>query len=241
MNKKLSRVLSIGIIILLASSGISACLIGLIGQTNHTDHDHDHDHDHLDRIRVACVGDSLTQLTSYPDTLLSKLGDDYDLYNFGVVGTTVSLASGAAYMDTDAFQSALAFNPDVVVIMLGTNDAQSNLFQYNTTFVDDYITLIEAFQSRPSSPKILLVQPPPVFSDQSGRISPKYFEETILPGIKQVAIQTNLPLVDTYSLLINYPEYFPDGIHPTLTTNNRGNEPVAQIIATAIHQAMTAP
>jgi|GEM_PF-1297283 lysophospholipase L1-like esterase len=240
----MSRILSIGIIILLASSGITACLIGLIGQTNDTDHDHDHDHNHNHThlgIRVACVGDSLTQSTEYPYQLMGKLGDDYDLHNFGVGGTTVALASETPYMSTNAFQSALDFNPDIVIIMLGTNDAQPSLFQYNTTFVENYTTLIRAFQKLPSNPKIWLVQPPPIFSDCGGLISPTYFEQTIIPSIKQVGSKTNVPVIDVYSLLIDYPEYFPDGIHPTQSPDIIGNEPAAQIIATAIYKAITAP
>jgi len=240
----MSRILSIGIIILLASSGITACLIGLIGQTNDTDHDHDHDHNHNHThsgIRVACVGDSLTQSTEYPYQLMGKLGDDYDLHNFGVGGTTVTLASETPYMSTNAFQSALDFNPDIVIIMLGTNDAQPSLFQYNTTFVENYTTLIRAFQKLPSNPKIWLVQPPPIFSDCGGLISPTYFEQTIIPSIKQVGSKTNVPVIDVYSLLIDYPEYFPDGIHPTQSPDIIGNEPAAQIIATAIYKAITAP
>ncbi|MDR2203371.1 MAG: GDSL-type esterase/lipase family protein [Nitrososphaerota archaeon] len=190
-------------------------------------------------IRVACVGDSLTQSTEYPYDLMNKLGGNYTLCNFGVGSTTVTLASETPYMNTLAFKEALNFKPNIVIIMFGTNDAQPSLFQYNSTFVDDYITLIQAFQKLSSKPEIWLVLPPPVFSNQSELISSEYFEQTILPKIQQVANNTNLPIIDVYSLLINYPEYFPDGIHPERPTNNFGNEPAAQIIATAIYETIT--
>jgi lysophospholipase L1-like esterase len=170
---------------------------------------------------------------------MNKLGDNYELRNFGVGATTVTLVSDTPYMETMAFQDVLAFKPDLIIIMLGTNDAQPSLFQYNHTFVDDYITLIQAFQKLSSKPKVWLVLPPPIFSDKSGTISPEYFEQTILPSIKQVANKTSLPVVDVYSLLIDYPEYFPDGIHPEKTVDNGGNEPAAQIIATAVYKAIT--
>ena len=125
--------------------------------------------------------------------------------------------------------------------MLGTNDARPCLFPFNTTFVDDYITLIRDFQKLSSKPEIWLVLPPPIFSDQPEVISSEYFEQVILPGIRQVADKTNLPVIDVYSRLIDYPEYFPDGVHPTKTTENLGNEPVAQIIATTIYEAITTP
>jgi alpha-L-fucosidase 2 len=192
-------------------------------------------------IRVACVGDSLTESTEYPCDLMNKLGDNYVLCNFGISATTVTLTSESSYMDSTLFQSALDFKPDIVIIMLGTNDARPELFPFNTTFVDDYITLIRDFQKLSSKPEIWLVLPPPIFSEQSGAISPKYFEQVILPGIRQVADETNLPVIDVYSRLIDYPEYFPDGVHPTKTTENGGNEPAAQIIATTIYKAITTP
>jgi lysophospholipase L1-like esterase len=160
------------------------------------------------------------------------------LCNFGVNGSTVTLGSETPYMNTIAFQDALAFKPHIVIIMLGTNDAQPCLFEYNTAFVGDYIALIQAFQKIPSKPEIWLVLPPPIFNNPSGYVNPEYFEQIILPNIKQVANKTSLPIIDVYSLLLDYPEYFSDGIHPKTTTGNYGNEPVAQIIATAIYTAV---
>jgi lysophospholipase L1-like esterase len=171
---------------------------------------------------------------------MNKLGNNYTVRNFGVSGTAITLTSGSPYMNTVAFQDALNFKPHIVIIMLGTNDAQPYFFHGNRTFVDDYITLIYAFQKLTSKPEILLVLPPPIFKNHSGHTSPKYFEQTIIPGIRQVASKTSLRVIDVYSLLIDYPEYFPDGIHPKNTTGYWGNEPAAQIIATAIYNRLLA-
>ena len=65
-------------------------------------------------IRVACVGDSLTESTEYPCNLMNKLCDNYVLCNFGVSSTTVTLASETPYMDSILFQSVLDFEPDIV-------------------------------------------------------------------------------------------------------------------------------
>ena len=52
-------------------------------------------------IRVACVGDSLTQNTEYPIDLWALLGfSNYTLENFGVGETTVTLSSQTPYMNT---------------------------------------------------------------------------------------------------------------------------------------------
>ena len=44
-------------------------------------------------IRVACVGDSITVGSNYPNYLWMLLGSDYVVGNFGVGSTTVSLHS----------------------------------------------------------------------------------------------------------------------------------------------------
>ena len=133
-------------------------------------------------------------------------------------------------MNTTVFQSALEFQPNIVIIMLGTNDAQPNLERYNTSFVSDYIKLIDAFQALKSNPKIWIVLPPPIFSNQSGKIDPEYFKLTIIPGIEQAANETNLPTINVYSALANYSNDFPDGEHP--------NSAASQLIANVIYKAI---
>jgi lysophospholipase L1-like esterase len=157
---------------------------------------------------------------------------DYNLRNFGVGGTTVLLNSETPYMNTSVFQSVLEFQPNVVIIMLGTNDAQPSLEPYNASFVGDYVRLVNAFQVLTSKPKIWAVLPPPIFSNQSGRISPEYFKLTVIPCIEQATNETNLPIINVYSALVNYSGYFPDGEHP----DSSG----AKLIADEIYRVISA-
>ena len=215
MNKKNSRLFVIGSAILLAASGIIAFFILAPSSA----------------IRVACVGDSLTQSTEYPYDLWMLLGtSEYTVRNYGAGATTVSLDSETPYMNTSVFQSALYFQPDIVIIMLGTNDAQPALHLYNTSFVGDYVKLVAAFQELSSNPKIWVVLPPPIFSDQGGKTSPEYFKHTIIPDIKQAANETHLSIIDVYSALASYPDYFPDGVH--------ANREAAKLIANEVYKAI---
>jgi lysophospholipase L1-like esterase len=150
--------------------------------------------------------------------------------NFGVGGTTVLLNTETPYMHTSAYKDALAFQPDIVIIMLGTNDAQPNLKQYNASFVGDYVKLINSFKALESKPEIWIVLPPPIFSNQSGRMDPVYFTNTIIPDIRQAANQTNLPIINVYSALEDHPNYFTDGLHP----NRSGAELIANEIYNSI-------
>jgi acyl-CoA thioesterase-1 len=181
-------------------------------------------------VRVACVGDSITESSGYPNELWRLLGTNYTVSNFGMGGTTVSLDNDFPYMYQPAFQEARKFQPDIVIIMLGTNDANPYVQQFNSTFVDDYIHLIRAFESLASKPKIWLVKPPPIFDNGTGLSTP-YFDSQVIPRIEEVASKTKLPLIDVYSALIDHPERFGDGVHP--------DEEGGRLIADAIFKGLS--
>ncbi len=185
----------------------------------------------LDKIRVACVGDSITVGTFYPDDLWMLLGANYSVGNFGVGGSAVSLDSGKPYMKESAFQEAKAFQPNIVVIMLGTNDAGPINAKGNESFVEDYVKLVGAFQALSTKPKIYIVKPPPVFGNGTG-LNPELFADNVIPAIEEVVKQTNLPMINVYSALANSSNFFPDGVHP--------NAEGAKLIANEIYRALTA-
>ena len=182
-------------------------------------------------IRVACVGDSLTQSSRYPYDLWLKLGKEaYFLENFGVGGTTISLNTETPYMNTSAYQDALDFQPDIVIIMLGTNDAQINLKENNATLTSDYVKLISAFNELPSNPDIFVVLPPPIIDNQFMNLDPDYLTKIIIPSIQQAAEQTGLQTIDVYSAMLGHSDYYLDGVHV--------NDDGAEIIATEVFKAI---
>jgi len=229
VNKKKAKLLTIGLVILFISGTAAFFILTAKNQPSSSN-----------IIRIACVGDSLTQSSGYPYELWKMLGSSaeytfgnystgpveedgtltnstkYAVSNFGAGSTTVLLNTETPYMNNSMFQSALEFQPNIVIIMLGTNDAQPNLKQFNESFVGDYVKLVSEFQALTSKPKIWVALPPPIFSNQSGKLDPEYFANTIITGIKQVSKEANVPLIDVYSALANYPNYFPDGEHPNI-------------------------
>jgi hypothetical protein len=186
-----------------------------------------------EKVRVACVGDSLTQSTSYPYYLWMLLGTaNYSLRNFGAGSTTISLNTETPYMNTSTFEEAIEFQPDIVVVMLGTNDAQPNLKPNNATLTRDYIKLINAFQALPSKPEVWIALPPPIYSNQTSVMDAQYFKQTVIPCIQRAAEQTSSKTIDVYSALLGHPNYYKDdGIHIA----NAG----AEIVAQTVYRALT--
>ena len=183
----------------------------------------------LNATRVACIGDSITELSNYPNDLQTMLGADYSVRNFGVSGSTVLLHTDKPYIDQEAFQRAKEFLPTIVVILLGTNDVRSDIYQSIDNFVADYKKLVSEIQALESKPKIFLVKPPPIFNNELD-LSNANLLDGVIPRIEQVAKELDLPTIDVYTPLANYPGYFLDGVHP----NNDG----ARLIASEVYKAI---
>lgn len=179
--------------------------------------------------RVACIGDSITELSAYPSDLQTLLGANYNVSNFGVSGVTVSHNSYNPYITQEVFQRAKEFLPNIVIILLGTNDARADIYQSIDNFAADYKQIVTEVQALESKPKIFLVKPPPIF-DNDLNLSNANLLEGVIPRIEQVATTLNLTTIDVYTPLVNHPEHFVDGAHP----NNEG----AGVIASEIYKAL---
>ncbi len=200
-------------------------------------------------IRVACVGDSITEAgllkesERYPGQLGEILGDKYIVKNFGKSGATL-LKKGRypSYWKTSEYKKSHEFNPDIVIIMLGTNDSKGgNWSKHSASFVSDYIALIETYQELESKPEIFIVLPPPAFSGRFG-INGKIIAEEIIPLTRTVAKKANLKIIDLNAVLVdkikdpkNKKLLYRDGIHPTIA----GSTVIAETIAKAILERQT--
>jgi acyl-CoA thioesterase I len=182
-------------------------------------------------IRVACVGDSITERSGYTEKLASMLGSNYSVGNFGVSGTTVTLESETPYMMESKFRSAESFQPEIVVIMLGTNDAREDYSKYQESFEEEYSELISSFQHLSSKPGIVLVRSPPIFNNNLF-LNGTTLSDSVIPHIDHVANNLNLPVVDVYDAFGDHSEYTADGVHPT----NEG----ADIIASEVYNSIRA-
>ena len=125
------------------------------------------------QIRVACVGDSITygvNLASnqtYPADLQTLAGSGYNVQNFGYPGLSLMSLPGGnpsyhpAYTSTAQYTSAINFNPNIVIIMLGANDAsfapnsgQTWAQTYGSMFASQYESLVAAFKNCPAHPVV---------------------------------------------------------------------------------------
>lgn len=178
-------------------------------------------------IRVACVGDSITYgakiqdkfLHSYPAQLQQLLGGHYLVKNFGASGYALQKNANFPYWDHPNFQESCDFQPDIVLIMLGTNDTKPYNWTGVEPFLSDLEDMVTHYQTLDSHPEIYLMTPATVFTSQLKLNTPYKMQEDIADIISQEILsfgeEHQIPVIDIHETTRTHPEYFLlDGIHP---------------------------
>ena len=191
-----------------------------------------------DAIRVACIGNSITDghgidmapQHGYPALLQKKLGDGYWVKNFGVSARTMLQKGDFPYMNETAWKDALAFQPDIVIIKLGTNDSKPDNWKYGKEFEQDLRTMLTALKEA-SNPRIILCTPVPAYKP-SWAISDSVIVNEIIPIINKVAKKERMEVIDLHTLFHNNDgkQMQSDGIHPT----EQGDAQMARAVFDAI-------
>jgi len=178
------------------------------------------------KIKVAAVGDSNTfgagvaadnyEKNTYPSQLQTLLGSKYDVFNYGVSGTTLINDSDAPYVRTDYYTKSQTINPDIVLIMLGTNDSTS--LRWNSIkYEQDLLAMINTYKHLTSKPQVYLLTVPFAYINGNEALPTDINGDTIsnqvVPIIKRVAQHSNTRVIDVYSVTKNHQELFPDKIH----------------------------
>ncbi len=180
-------------------------------------------------IKVACIGDSITlgagvedrERNNYPAQLQRILGSAYQVKNFGVSGSTMLRKGNWPWSNHSYGKDMARYQPDIVVIMLGTNDAKPVNWKYKKEFLPNTLTLIQSFKSLPSKPRILLCTPLPGLTGLAStpqNIPGKVIAEEVVPLVRQAAEQSHSELIDLFIEFSFFeedlPSILPDKTHP---------------------------
>ena len=204
-----------------------------------------------DAVKVACIGNSITDghgidvatQFGYPALLQQMLGDNYWVKNFGVSARTMLNKGDNPYMNEMAWKDAVAFNPDIVIIKLGTNDSKPQNWQYGAEFKNDLKQMITTLRPdlaqpqkkkgkksknvQPAKPQIILCTPIPAFKS-TWNINDSIIANSIIPIQQEVAREYGLQVIDLHTLFADKSDLVQsDGIHP----NEKGVKRMAEIIA----------
>ena len=171
---------------------------------------------------IICMGDSLTEseFGYYPRHLLGLLkrqGFKANVYSAAQTGNT-----SGEYLDFLRRSNLLKkIRPDLVILMLGTNDVRVDrdhtpLHRYKNN-ISQIIQLIKRRSlDNGSDPIIFIASIPPIQKidlhpfDETSKIRVK---EEIVPAIKNLAREENIFFIDIFTFFKKRPELM-SGIHP---------------------------
>lgn len=196
---------------------------------------------HAGTVKVSCVGDSITQGAgssggqTYPVQLQALIGAGYQITNHGTSGRTM-LGPGFGdfpYVSDANYLASSTYQPNVVVIMLGTNDSKPQNWANKVQFEADATAMVTHYATLASKPQVYLVLCCPVYNAGGFGITSPIVQNEVLPILRTVAAKTSTPLIDVNTALSGHPEWFPDNVHP----NNAGYAVLAQTVMNAITMA----
>ena len=201
-------------------------------------------------ITIACVGDSITA-GGWPQLMQTNLNakypGKYNVINFGECGSTMQRHADSPYWLRPSWPVVLNTSADVIIIMLGTNDAKTAADGGPSNWEDDgktgyleyvmsYAAMIQQFRNLPSKPDVYTTIPPPNYKNgvygMNGTVINAIFP-AVLPVIASENTPNHLPL-DIFSCMggasLSHPELFGDGCHP----NAQGYAFLAKCFQTAL-------
>lgn len=189
--------------------------------------------------KVACIGDSITwgftvlhrSKNSYPARLQELLGPDYKVRNFGYNDASARFDADTPFVSKKVYKDSLAWAPDIVLLMLGTNDTKRRNWD-PVIFRRDYSKLLDSYRDLPSKPRVILIAPIRIFlrlNIPMMGLYPDTMENGVRPAIREIATEKGLELIDLKDLFTDS-SYMIDGVHP----QNEG----AGMLANAIHSAI---
>lgn len=186
-------------------------------------------------IRVACVGDSITfgytssnaGIHSYPSQLQNLLGSGYEVRNYGKSSYTLMKSGDRSYWNLPEYANSKAYNPDIVILMLGSNDSKNTQNAPNWTtkngvspqeaFLSDMKEMIESYQNLESHPVVYVGLSPRLTVESVMDLNNTVIEEEIVPLQRQAAEETGSIVLDVNAFSHEQMEDgdFKDCVHPT--------------------------
>lgn len=175
---------------------------------------------------LACVGNSITERggsNGYVALVAKKLGSEYEVKNFGLSGRTMCKNGNAPYWKEKKFKELFELKPDIITLMLGTNDAKAgNWSKCKDEFEADATAMVDTLLSISSKPRVIIVFPPHIFGSPYKMSNDCIVKEVEI--LRSIANKKGLQVIDEYTPT-DKKSYFKDGCHP----NNDGYKVIADV------------
>ena len=188
-------------------------------------------------IKVGCIGDSITAGVhssggnhTYPGQLQIMLDESYpgkySVTNLGACGSTMMKGADSPYWKRPQYKALTAAKWDIIIIMLGTNDAKDTgshgpaNWHHDCTgpdalkcsFAVDYasmIALVKTLGTTAAGPKIYTAIPPPLMQNTAYGMNQTVINDVfpkLVPAINAANKMEN-PSIDVFTALGGVPDW----------------------------------
>jgi len=184
-----------------------------------------------DIIHVACLGDSITygtgaadpSMQAYPVYFQRMLGYNYYVEKYGLPSHSLIETDQPSYLKHDYFKKSAEAKPDVIIVMLGTNDTRPSRWADSAykdwsdparkqAFLNAGNKLVENYRQTNPDVQIIFATCPtvPQAADWTANLM-KHGN----PGINEIASANNCPVIDIFTYTKKHIEMFAgsDGLH----------------------------
>lgn len=202
-------------------------------------------------LRIACCGDSITFGTCaaaetvngytyakenffYPNAMQKLYGTEAVVGNFGYPGSAIGSGYNK-YYNSGVYNAMTQFDPDVIVLALGTNNA-SQMPGSKDAFLSYYRSMLGDMHKRFPEAKIIMTTA--LYRWDSAQRT-EQVEKYIIPLQKQLADEYDyVTLYDAYTEYKPYgtTQYYKDKLHP----NNLGYQKLAETMKKGVDQILNA-
>ena len=185
--------------------------------------------------RIVCIGNSQTAGTgttnpatkAWPAQLRTMLGSGYSLLNCGISGSVITKNGTSSFWNKTQYTTARNFDPQILIISFGTDDASTANLPFISDFATDYVAMIDSFRVNGKNPIVYICYPTSYFGNTAQNT---VIHDQILPLIDQVHSLRESTVIDFYNPLLPYGNLFPDHLNP----NNQGAASMARIVYNAM-------
>ena len=200
----------------------------------------------LQKIRIACIGDSITfgagllfrgrEKNVWTALLNGLLGENYQVLNYGISGATLQREGDKSYRDFPQLEKAKEAKASIYLLMLGTNDSKPYNWdpQRYETQLSEWISELKEV----GDGSRLILMTPPFTCPAKGKkevafdILNEVIRDEIRPTVMRAAEENGLQVIDLYAFTEGHGEWFADGVHP----NKLGNQKIAEEICAQVRQ-----
>ena len=192
--------------------------------------------------KIVCIGDSITfgagvrgkKHQTWEFCLESKLGEEWQVLNYGISGRTLLSDGDYPYVHEKQYAASKGVCADKYIIMLGTNDSKPYNWKKDA-YYEELVQFVEEYVSLENHPAVILMTPPSCYVDPKlGRIGFDIDGNLVASDIRSFVLEIGeklgLKVIDLHSFTANHEEWFVDGVHP----NQLGNEKIAEFIYESI-------